>query len=169
LLPTPQDFRLQRELGSGSLGTNYKATAIGSGAFVSLKAVRKDRLRPGTLERRVVTNERHVLSRLDHPYVVRFYCSFQTTNYLLLATEYLPDHTLQTLISQRYPEGLPKDLARSLLSELATAIEYLHTGCDVLHGNVRPENVRIDAGGHARLAGFNYAQVRHLNSPCCAR
>ncbi len=91
--------------------------------------------------------------------MVKFYCSMQTLNHLMIATEYLPDHTLQTLVARRRNGvGLPKHQAAVLLAELATAINYLHEN-QVLHGNIRPENVRIDSEGHCRLAGFNYAQT----------
>ncbi len=63
--------------------------------------------------------------------------------------------TLQT----RRGSGLSKRECTPLLSELASALSYLHS-VDVLHGNVRPENVRIDLSGHVRLAGFNYAQSK---------
>ena len=101
-LPAPTDFRLLRELGSGSLGTNYKALTLGGGRVVSLKVIKKERLRRNALDRRVVTGEQQVLSKLRHPYVARFYCSLQTRDHLLLATEYLPDHTLHSLIKKVY-------------------------------------------------------------------
>ena len=67
--------------------------------------------------------------------------------------------TLKKKSSQgRRGVGLTKPEATVMLAEVSTALDYLHSR-QVLHGNVRPENVRIDLGGHARLAGFNYAQV----------
>ncbi len=62
--------------------------------------IKKDRLRRNALDRRVVSNEQQVLSKLRHPFVARFYCSVQTSDHLLLATEYLPDHTLQSLVAK---------------------------------------------------------------------
>ena len=49
---------------------------------------------------------------------------------------------------------------RFYLVELILALEYLHLKANVLHGDVKPCNVLINADGHIKLGDFGNSKSR---------
>jgi serine/threonine protein kinase len=48
-------------------------------------------------------------------------------------------------------------VAKFYIAEIILAVEYLHER-DIVYRDMKPENVLIDALGHARLADFGLAK-----------
>jgi len=103
---------------------------------------------------RVFFREVSILRRLAHPYIVEVRGVFLGLDgppaYYLEMPVY-PGGTLDVW-GQRHP-GLP--LCRALL-HVASALEHVH-GHRVVHRDVKPENIFVDAEGCARLGDFDVA------------
>ena len=66
-------------------------------------------------------------------------------------------------------EQLPPETAIRILRELGDAVAYAHDR-GVLHLDLKPDNVMIDAEGHVRVLDFGLAQKhRSRGSPKCTR
>jgi len=73
--------------------------------------------------------------------------------YLLLS--YVPGKSLRELVDQGGP--VPEPALRAIASELADALAALHAA-GLSHGDVKPENVRLDAAGRAVLLDLGFAR-----------
>src|SRR5262245_2299824 len=73
--------------------------------------------------------------------------------YLLL--QYVPGRSLRERLEQEGP--LPEPLVRSLGGDLARALALLHQQ-GLVHGDVKPENVRFDENGRAVLLDLGFAR-----------
>ncbi len=73
---------------------------------------------------------------------------------LLLVMDRLPD-TLDALL-RRQPSGISLQVALRIAADLADALAYAHHR-DVLHRDVKPDNVGLDAMGRAVLFDFSIA------------
>ena len=72
----PEDFEILKVVGEGAFGKVYQVRRIGTCEIYAMKVMRKDRI----LERNhaeYMNSEREILTKLDHPFIVRLRYSFQ--------------------------------------------------------------------------------------------
>lgn len=148
-----------------------------------MKILRKSHLvRRRQIER--TKTERKVLSMLNHPFIMRLYYAFQTTEKLYLVLDYCPGGELFFHLS-RY-RRFQEPVARFYAAELLLAIGHLHQH-GIIYRDLKPENgktreyyvcqtllsmsshnilfltVLLDAYGHVKLGDFGLAKdgIRH--------
>lgn len=100
-------------------------------------------------------NEKELLAKLDHPCLIKLFCTFQNHNFLFMVMELCESNTLRELIQQ--PEILPENYVRLLAAELVEAIGYLHEKC-VIYRDLKPENTGLGADGHIKLLDLGLAK-----------
>src|SRR5215212_8651857 len=140
-------FRLYATLGHGSLAETYRALDLREKRVVALKLYT-----PGfgadVIFRRRFLEGAGRLSGLAHPGLVRVFEAGEANGQLFLVTEVIEAPTLRDLMQRR--GRLPIYLAVQIASQLADALEYLHSH-GIVHGDLRPENVFLDDRGRVRL------------------
>jgi hypothetical protein len=139
--PALGPYRILGEIGRGAHGVVYKAHLAGSpGHPVALKVVESR----GDVERLLVEPE--ILSRLDHPGIVRLLDFFLHEGDLVLALELVVGTDLQTYLSGRGPAD--PDEVRDFLVQMAEALAHSH-GLGILHRDIKLTNVLVDLRGDA--------------------
>jgi len=135
---------------------------------VALKVLHKKLLTNSKMRERA-RNERKingVLSKFDHPFVVKLAHAFSTKDCLCLALELLPCGELFQLTKEHAPgsyEGktsgrkLPEKAARFYVAECVAALEFLHSR-SVLYRDLKPENVLINVDGHVKISDFGLSK-----------
>lgn len=157
-----EDFQLEKLLGKGAFADAYEATHSRSGRVVAVKCIHKNRLSHESMK--YAYNEKELLGKLQHPGLVRFYCSFQNEGYLFLVMELCSNDTLRHLLKQ--PGQLPENYVKLLAAELVEVISYLHENC-IIYRDLKPENVGIDSEGHVKLLDLGLSkEARRSNSIC---
>ncbi len=68
--------------------------------------------------------------------------------------EYVPHQSLRSYLKQIVPDRLKLPEALSLLLQVGEALVYAHSH-EIVHGNLKPENILFDADGHALLTDFD--------------
>lgn len=139
-----------RELGEGAFARVVACThrrAKGDATSYALKIVDKAHaLRHGRA--RDVLAEREVLARSSHPNVVRLFYALQTDTSWCFLLERCPMGDVYAAIAT---DRLTQAHRRFIAGEVCAALSYLHGTLGVVHGDVKPENVGLDAQGHAKL------------------
>jgi len=74
-------------LGKGSFGEVYLVRKKGTKMFYAMKILDKDQIESKNLMK-YVTAERNVLNIINHPFMVKLNCAFQTIDKLFLVMEY---------------------------------------------------------------------------------
>ena len=103
-------------------------------------------------------NERKIngiLSKGDHPFVVKMRHAFSTEECLCLALELLPCGDLFTLF--RGGKRCPEKAATFYLAECALALDYVHSK-NVLYRDLKPENVLLTSEGHIKISDFGLSK-----------
>lgn len=97
--------------------------------------------------------QRSILEKVEHPFVVRHLQVFEQPNSLCFLQEHCPYGDLTLLLRAG---ALAEHEARPLLGELLLALEFLH-GHGITYRDLRPETVLFCRQRHAKLADLNVA------------
>mmetsp|Transcript_7484 Transcript_7484/g.15254 ORF Transcript_7484/g.15254 Transcript_7484/m.15254 type:complete len:296 (+) Transcript_7484:403-1290(+) len=153
--------RLEK-IGEGTYGVVYKARDQVTSDVIALKKIRLEQEDEGVPSTAI--REISILKELQHPNIVRFLDVVHSNNKLYLVFEFLDQDLKRFMDSQ--PEGsLDPQLVKSYLYQLLNGIHFCHER-RVLHRDLKPQNLLIDARGSLKLADFGLARafgipVRH--------
>lgn len=151
---TVSDFDINRTLGTGSFGRVHLVKYRGNNQYYAMKVLKKSRL----IELRQVEhtmNERNILARLDHPFIVRLLCTFQDSHNLYMVMEYVVGGELFSVL--RRAQRFPNDIAKFYAAEVILALEYLHS-FHIIYRDLKPENLLVDKDGHIKMTDFGFAK-----------
>lgn len=148
-------YELLATIGSGGMGTVYKARRLDTRALVALKVVHPHLLSTPEMRRRFV-REGEIGVRISHPGIVRFLERGEAAGRAYIAMEFLPGRTVKELVLAHGP--LPLDFSVRVARDLADAASALHAA-GVVHRDFKSENVIVSPSGVARLLDFGLAQV----------
>ncbi|MEN6521472.1 MAG: serine/threonine-protein kinase [Armatimonadota bacterium] len=95
-------------------------------------------------------------ARLEHPNIVTVYDVGQEGDRFYIAMELLGGQTLREVIQMR--GALPVKEAVDIALQLCNALAWAHQN-NVVHRDVKPENVQILPGGHVKLTDFGIARI----------
>ncbi|GAA3368554.1 hypothetical protein GCM10020367_07370 [Streptomyces sannanensis] len=152
-------FQLIEQLGSGGMGTVWRATDTVLHREVALKAVRSD-AEASDVSRERVLREARALARLNHPNVVTIHHIVDADPHPWLVMELVSGPSLQ----ERLAAGpmTPVEAARTGRQVLA-ALRAAHAA-GIHHRDVKPANVLMRADGTAVLTDFGIAGLRGSTS-----
>jgi serine/threonine protein kinase/tetratricopeptide (TPR) repeat protein len=100
--------------------------------------------------------------RVVHPGLVRVLHGELTPEGAYLVMQYIPGRTLREVLDEDGP--LPEPLLRSVGAQISGALAALHEA-GFQHGDIKPENVRLDAEGRAVLIDLGFARRTSMPSP----
>jgi tetratricopeptide (TPR) repeat protein/tRNA A-37 threonylcarbamoyl transferase component Bud32 len=146
-------FALRERVGQGAFGTVYKAHDPELDRVVALKVPRAGRLSEGQDLDRFLREARSV-AQLRHPGIVPVYEVGQADGVPYLVCEFIQGVTLADRLTDR-PLSLHD--AAELVAAVADAVQYGHAQ-GVIHRDVKPSNIMLDAEGKPRLMDFGLAK-----------
>ena len=94
-----------------------------------------------------------MMSLIEHPNVVRAYCSFMVKRSLWVVMAFMAQGSCLHLMKAAYPEGFKEASIGSILKETLKVLEYLHRH-DHIHRDVKARNIHLDDNGKVKLADF---------------
>ncbi|HEV3118127.1 MAG TPA: protein kinase [Gemmataceae bacterium] len=147
-------FELQAELGAGSFGHVFRARDTEMDRTVAVKIQRAGSL-AGNEEASRFLREARSVAQLKHPAIVSLYEFGQTDDGVCyLVTEFIEGQTLEDWLKSNRPE--PRGAAE-LIAKVADALQYAHEQ-GVIHRDVKPSNILIDAQNQPHLMDFGLAK-----------
>jgi serine/threonine protein kinase/uncharacterized protein YecT (DUF1311 family) len=149
-------YEFLSELGRGGMAAVHLARRRSTGELVAVKGICKRFADDEDCVQRF-EREARTLATLEHPNIVRTLAveSFDSRT-LAIVMEYLQGHTLREALRSGGPMSF--DRARTILRDIAEALEYAHAR-GYVHRDVKPDNIFLEADtGRARLADFGIAR-----------
>ncbi|ORY61228.1 kinase-like domain-containing protein [Pseudomassariella vexata] len=145
-------FRLLRVVGRGAFGKVRIVERKDTGLAFALKYIRKDEVVRSESVRNII-RERRMLEHVNHPFICNLRYSFQDIEYMYLVVDLMSGGDLRFHISRK---TFTEEAVRFWIAELGCALRYIH-GQGIIHRDVKPDNVLLDADGHVHLTDFNVA------------
>lgn len=103
-----------------------------------------------------VRQEKDILLRISHPFIVDLLGTFQDPSCLYMMMEFVNGGELHEYIQlQAGTTGV--DAGRFFAGEIFLALAYLHSQ-DIVHRDLKPQNVLLDSTGHVKLTDFGFAK-----------
>jgi len=146
-------YRLDRCVGEGATGAVFRARAK-NGQVVAIKVIDVSESLPEE-DRRRFQREAELATSLDHPNLVRTLGYGQVGSFLYLVMEFVQGETLRARIDRQ--GRLPVPIALHVTRQIASALEYARAQ-NLVHRDVKPENILISEDGVAKLVDFGLAK-----------
>ncbi|MBU3057241.1 bifunctional protein-serine/threonine kinase/phosphatase [Pseudomonas indica] len=149
-------YRIVREIHASSRSHVY--LALDGDTPVALKAPSVDLQQDRAHLERLLTEE-WIARRIDSAHVLKAPAQTRRRSYLYTVSEFVEGQTLRQWMVDNPSPGLEK--VRDLVEQIARGLQAFHR-LEMLHQDLRPDNVLIDATGTLKLIDFGSAQVAGL-------
>ncbi|KAM8922124.1 serine/threonine-protein kinase Nek11 isoform 2-T2 [Lycaon pictus] len=136
-------YVLQQKLGSGSFGTVYLVSDKKAKQGEELKVLKKISVGELNPNETVQANvEAQLLSKLDHPAIVKFYTSFVEQDNFCIITEYCEGRDLDCKIQEYKKAGktFPESQIIEWFIQLLLGVDYIHER-KILHRDLKSKNI----------------------------
>lgn len=142
-------YEVRELLGEGALGVVWKAYQPSVGREVALKIIRPGLASQPSFVRRFEAQAR-TIARLAHPHIVPLIDFWRDPEAAYLVTALMAGGSLAEAIESG---PIPSAEARRMLAQIGSAVDHAHSQ-GIVHGDLRPGNVLMDASGNAYLSDF---------------
>lgn len=106
--------------------------------------------------RKLFVREAQALAKLSHPNVVGVHAVGEVDGLPYIVMEHLPGLSLKQRIERDGPLAVGE--AVRLASEIANGLAFAHSR-GIVHADLKPSNVLLDQGNHAKIADFGIARM----------
>ncbi len=146
-------FRITARLGSGGMGTVYRAHDEKLQRTVAIKLVGHDTITTPA-DRAKIVEEARASSALNHPHICTVYQTGEIDGQAYIVMEYVEGRPLSELIPA---DGLPLEAVIRYGAQIADALEHAHSH-GVVHRDLKTPNVVVGANGRAKVLDFGLAR-----------
>jgi serine/threonine protein kinase len=154
-------FEIRREIGRGTMGVVYEAHDPVLGRTVALKTIAL--MAAGAPPERAAFEQRflaeaRIAARLSHPGIVVIHDVGRDagSGTLYMAMEHLSGRTLEEVVGQG--QAMEWRQALGILARIAAALHHAHAQ-GVVHRDVKPANVMLQASGEPKIMDFGIAKL----------
>jgi serine/threonine protein kinase/tetratricopeptide (TPR) repeat protein len=145
-------------LGQGGMGAVYKARDTELDRLVALKIIRPElTTNPEILKR--FKQELILARQVTHRNVIRIFDLGQADGFKFITMEYLEGQDLRAVLREK--GKLPPEEAAKIILQICRALEAAHSE-GVIHRDLKPQNIMLDANGRAYVMDFGIARSAYL-------
>ena len=108
-----------------------------------------------------VKNERDLLSKINHPFIVNMHFSFQDNNTLYLVMDLLTGGDLRYHICKQ--RKFSENQSKFFIGCILLGLEYCHRN-KIIHRDIKPENLVLDSNGYVHITDFGIAKIQQNNN-----
>lgn len=159
-----EGYRIVREVHASSRSHIYLAIDVQDGARVAIKIPSIDRRGdPAFMQR--FRMEEWVARRINSAHVLKAREPSRKRSYAYLVTEFVEGQTLTEWMVDNPRPSLHK--VRDIIEQVAKGLQAFHR-LEMLHQDLRPDNVMIDGTGTAKIIDFGSARIAGIDGDVAA-
>jgi len=147
-------YTIEKKIKQGGFGTVFLGKRIKDRKVVAIKIMNPNTA--SSMKQKIqFAQEIKILTKLDHPNIVKVYGSVKDAPRPALDMEYFESETLKTLILQKSPLLVTHGVG--IFRKVAEALKYIHS-FHIIHKDIKPENILVNEDGDVRLIDFSLAE-----------
>lgn len=147
-------YQLLEKIGQGGMGVVYAAKRRDE-TYQQELAIKF--IQPGLTEilgKHLLYQEAQLLALLNHPYIAKVFDAGEHQSYVYMVMEKIIGLTLKQYLQSA---ALQLRQVLQLFAKICEAIEHAHQN-QILHADIKPDNVLVDARGNPKVFDFNMTQ-----------
>lgn len=151
-----EDFLLEAKLGQGAYGAVYRALKNSNSKEYAIKIVKKKMFK-NAIRLKDALNEKNIMIKTDHPFVVKLHYAFQDTRNIYFAMDYLKSGTLGKYL--RMHGRFDEETTLFYSAQIILALKYLHEDMKIVYRDLKPDNILVDEYGYIKLSDFGLSAI----------
>jgi serine/threonine-protein kinase len=148
-------FTIDKELGSGAMGTVYRGRYSKTGQTVAIKVMAPGLGTTSASAAGRFEREADILKQLKHPNIVRLFGHGKSHGTRYFAMEYIQGESLDRVMARRGRMSWQEVVA--LGQQLCAALQHAHEQ-GIVHRDLKPSNLMILTDGTLKLTDFGIAK-----------
>ncbi|HYR27391.1 MAG TPA: protein kinase, partial [Thermoanaerobaculia bacterium] len=151
-------YRIEQILGRGGMGVVYKAIDTQLDETVAIKTLPGDVMTrsPEDLER--FKREIRLARRITHRNVLRTFDYGEAEGVYFISMEFVRGYTLSELLDEAPQRQMPSRAGVGIARQICRGLHAAHEQ-GIIHRDIKPGNVLIDAKGEVKLMDFGIARM----------
>jgi serine/threonine-protein kinase len=151
-------YRVEQILGRGGMGVVYKAVDTQLDEVVAIKTLPGDVMTrsPEDLER--FKREIRLARKITHRNVLRTYDYGEAEGVYFISMEFVRGYTLSELLDEAEGRKMPARASIGITRQISRGLQAAHEQ-GIIHRDIKPGNVLIDAKGEVKLMDFGIARM----------
>jgi eukaryotic-like serine/threonine-protein kinase len=146
------NYRVEKLIARSGMASVFKATDLDTNTAVAIKVPHPEMEADPVLFDRF-RREAEIGEKLDHPGVMKVY-GVKHRSGIYMVMEWLEGKLLRTIMHEQ--KIMSPDRAIKLTIEICDALDYIHRH-GIVHRDMKPENIMVDAEDHIKLIDFGIA------------
>ena len=155
-----QRYQLEEFIGKGGMALVFRATDLRTGHAVAVKVLRPEFSQDEEFLERF-QREALAASKMSHHNIVNLLDVGEEEGMRYLVIEYVRGRTLKEIIEEN--ARLPEPVAAQIAIRILSALQHAHNN-GIIHRDIKPQNVLINAEGLVKVADFGIARVAGSNT-----
>lgn len=152
-------FELHDQIGQGGMGTVFRGFDPSLNRNVAIKLLDEDLAQDSKFVEEFIKEAQNAAA-ISHPHIVQIYFVGEHDGNFYLVMELLKGRSLSQLVEQDGP--LSELIAIRIAIEIAEALKAAYTNNQMIHGDIKPQNLFITEESGAKLLDFGLAKLANV-------
>ncbi len=154
-MATAGEYEIYHELGRGGMGSVFLAREIGLDRLVAIKVLPPSLMFDEGLIVRF-KREARMVAKLHHPHIIPVYRVHHSNNLAFYTMHFVSGRSLSEIMAAK--QVLTLHEVQKIMLDAAAGLGYAHKR-GVIHRDVKPANILMDADGSVHLTDFGIAKA----------